>query len=277
MIHFVPVDTHTNISYSDYKHISFGKKNDDTNCQYKINHHPERIYPERCQRSRRTLIMNNLIPIDEIIKITKEAGATFGHGDPKTHLAYLTKLRLLPQAVRRKVNNKVTGCYPSFVIDTLLEIERLKDQGLTHSQIKHQLAHNNQVLTLDNQAAESEINTQGWKGFLPAYRYSTISSGVSGNSVAFLVIGLLLGFLVATINNMNNMKSATIAAVEKGNQPVMMVATNPASIPDSYSQNLINLVTRPQTQGANTVYVIALPQQNLNKLGQMNINNLNKN
>lgn len=72
----------------------------------------------------------NLLPIGQVAKLART---------DKIHLAYLTKLRLIPQTIRRKVDGKISGCYPLEVIDKLQKIEVLKNKGLSYSQIKWEL------------------------------------------------------------------------------------------------------------------------------------------
>ncbi len=201
----------------------------------------------------------NLATIDQIIDNARQAGATFGHGDPKTHLAYLTKLRLLPQTVRRKIGDRIIGCYPPSVVNQLLNIEGLKSQGLTYSQIKYQLATTNEVQVFNPIPS-------------PLPHYSSPALSQSGNAVAFLIVGLFLGFLTATINS-NHLATQTQASATT--QATALPTTQPSL--DSSSQNLVRLVTNGQTESADTVYIIALPQQNLDKLGKININYLNRN
>lgn len=199
----------------------------------------------------------NLSPITQIINIAKSSGATFGHGDAKVHLAYLAKLRLLPQAVRRKVSGKITGCYPMSVVSRLLDIERLKNEGLTYSQIRFEL-----------QKSRSELIEA-----TPSFHFSTPNHQIpqaNQNTVAFLVIGLFLGFLMATVNSIGN-KTTTVPPIAS---PVEAVSVTPV---DPYSQTLVNLITSPNGRANSPIYVIALPQQNLDKLGKVNINYLNKN
>ena len=110
--------------------------------------------------------MDKLFPINQIIKTAKANGINFGAADPKTRLAYLTKLRLLPQAIRRKVGSQVSGYYPVDVVDRLSRIERLKDAGLTYPQIRYELA----------KATENH--------FAP------------NSGLVFLFVGLILGYLL---------------------------------------------------------------------------------
>ncbi len=117
-------------------------------------------------------------------------GVDFGFGDPKIHLAYLTKLRLLPQAIRRKIGNTITGCYPESVVDNLKRIESLKNKGLSYSQIRLQMER-------------------------PAYSVNLNLTGL-----VYLVVGLVLGYLLAIKNTgptVNLPLSQAIQLMNQGN------------------------------------------------------------
>lgn len=173
-------------------------------------------------------IQNNLLTIDEIISKAKKMGSSLGHGDPKVHLAYLTKLRLLPQSIRKKVGNTIIGCYPEAVISQIKKIEELKASGLTYSQIRFQL---NKPSIEQNFAFSQRPQL-----FAPNY-----------NSLSFLIIGLILGFLLATHNN----------------QPLAQNIAVP-------SEHLVKTV-EATSSSSDPIYLIAIPEQNLYKLGQTNI------
>ena len=129
-------------------------------------------------------VATNLLPISQIIKQARIMGANFGFGDPKTHLAYLTKLHLLPQASRKKIGQDIVGCYPEYVVDLLMKIEGLRAQGLTYPQIKFKL--------------ENPVGNQPYV-------------------VAFLIVGLILGYLLgmqrgSTINSIGSETALTVPA-----------------------------------------------------------------
>lgn len=122
-------------------------------------------------------------------------GANFGFGDPKTHLAYLTKLHLLPQTVRRKIGTEIAGCYPDYVADLLLRIESLRASGLTYPQIKYKL---------ENPAS----NNQPY-------------------ALAFLVIGLILGYLLGVQKSpIINSSGQTIAVAIPAEITILGARTN---------------------------------------------------
>lgn len=151
---------------------------------------------------------DQLVPISTISKLS---------GVSKIHLAYLTKLRLIPQTIRRKVDGAITGCYPESVLKQLQKIEGMKDRGLTYSQIRFAI----------NSPAALNFNING---------------------PAFLIIGLVLGYIVA------NLRVSAPTAV--------------ASVPAD-----TKLTVRHETQ-SDPVYLIAIPEKNLYKLGKLDINSL---
>ncbi len=167
----------------------------------------------------------NLLPIDQIVKRAREQGASLGHGDPKVHLAYLTKLKLLPQTLRRKIGDKIQGCYPDYVLPLLSKIENLRSKGLSYSQIRFQLNENQTLVTAQ---------------YPPS----------SNQGLAFLIIGLILGFLLATSNSIPGYK--------------------PTEVPTTDLQKIVS----NQSSSSDPIYLIAIPNQNLYKLGKININEL---
>lgn len=145
----------------------------------------------------------NLLPIGQIAKTVKT---------DKIHLAYLTKLGLLPQTIRRKIAGKMTGCYPDWAVSQIRKIEDLKNSGLAYSQIK-----------------------------TPAPVYNL-------NPLALLIIGLLLGYILATSNPSTSLRAS------------QQLATSFPPL-DETSSTMLKVL-------------IAVPKQNLYKLGQININEL---
>lgn len=180
------------------------------------------------------MINDQLAPIPMIINQAQAVGVRFGHGNPRVHLAYLTKLRLLPQAVRRKINGTVVGCYPWETVQKLKRIEELKDDGWSYGEIRREL-----------------LEPQDQERVMPA-----VVNQYSGG-LAFLVIGLFLGYLAAVVS----------LKMTPGQQP--MISSVQAAAP---------VVSKPDlpilTSGGNDepIYVIALPGGNLGKLGKSLIN-----
>lgn len=118
----------------------------------------------------------NLIPTNQIISQATKEGYDFS-GEPKVHLVYLTKLGLLPSAVKRKIDGSLTGCYPDWTIDRLLEIQKLRSEGLTFTQIRHILSNSSTLQLFES----------------PTPRLSSSPTP----SLLFLFLGVILGFFLA--------------------------------------------------------------------------------
>lgn len=212
-------------------------------------------------------MQNNLISIDEIITRARKLGATLGHGSPKVHLAYLTKLHLLPPAIRRKtrlpdgqVSSKITGCYPEYVILLVKRIEEMKTAGLTYSQIRFQLKNQDEMPGARDKRLDWKQEIGG-KSLIPNF-YSPDPNLVprllfpasSPNALAFLITGLILGFLLATSRNLNQ------------------TPPTPITILPGESNSPITQAIRSNNSSSDPIYVIAIPNQNLYKLGKTDIN-----
>lgn len=81
-----------------------------------------------------------LISVEELITKLKENNINLGKGDPYNRLRYYTKIGLIPHMIRKKnSNNTNSGHYPKDVIDKIIQIENLKNQGLSNEAIVSQL------------------------------------------------------------------------------------------------------------------------------------------
>ncbi len=150
----------------------------------------------------------NLVPISQVVKAAQT---------DKVHLAYLTKLRLLPQTIRRKIGDHIEGCYPESVIPLLSKIENLKNAGLTYSQIKFQL--------------RDEPT--------PAYAVAQPQS----SPLVFLFIGLILGYLLAASRPVSPQPSTAIAVSPLDETSKAMLPDNPIYLIAVPKQNLYHLGT----------------------------------
>jgi hypothetical protein len=177
---------------------------------------------------------DQLIPIKQIAKAV---------GTDKIHLAYLTKLRLIPQTIRRKVNGQIMGCYPEYVIGLIQKIETLKNKGLTYSQIRFELG---------NTKAVANPNPV----FLHDYATLPNNPMTPANPLIFLVIGLVLGYVLFSLNTINSAIASKNIAASALPAQTSVVSTDPAA--------------------AGQVYLIAIPNKNLYKLGQTNLTTLLK-
>lgn len=161
-------------------------------------------------------------------------GVSFGRGNPKVHLAYLTKLRILPQAVRRKIDGKIQGCYPQSAISTIQRAEELKNSGLTYSQVRWQLS------SATNYAV------------LPNYNL---------NQILLLVVGLLLGYLIGT---------RQYIAPSSGLGTAAALANSPI---DRNTQVYVKLITADYQDDLIAVPALS-PKENLYRLDKVNIDSL---
>ncbi|MEK7565726.1 MAG: hypothetical protein AAB506_01620 [Patescibacteria group bacterium] len=157
--------------------------------------------------------MSKLISISDLIHQAKLRGVNLGSGNPRTHLTYLSEIGLLPSAIRRKSNSSLEGHYPNDALETLGKIESLKSQGLSYNQIKNQL-------------------------YVPA------PSSPPNNSLAFLIIGLILGFLLARGQTAAAPSSVLAAQVslDKTDQSIYLL-----SIPKEYI-NLNKIEWKPNNK-----------------------------
>ncbi|MBI3887435.1 hypothetical protein HY310_00010, partial [Candidatus Microgenomates bacterium] len=179
------------------------------------------------------MLSDQLIPID---KIAKQAGTD------KIHLAYLTKLRLIPQTVRRKVGDKISGCYPAFVVSQIKRIEELKTRGLTYSQIRFEM--DNKSLVTNNEPIIENFSRQ-----------SNNFSQQNFNPMVYLVIGLILGYVLFSLNSINNNLS------NKDNKVVTMANTLPS---ETDVQKVMKVSVAGESDPASSqVYLIAVPNKNL--------------
>lgn len=195
-------------------------------------------------------MQNNLLAINEVISRARKSGVFLGHGDPKVHLAYLTKIRLLPQTVRRKIGDRIVGCYPEYVIPLLSKIEEMKSARLTYSQIKYQLQNQTQ------DPGKLPFSSSPLPASFLESHYPNPLSG-SHSSITFLFIGLILGFLLAV--NSNN--SALV--------PNRQIS---ATLPENHNSQPAIRIVEGGNATTDPIYLIAIPNQNLYKLGKTDIN-----
>lgn len=145
--------------------------------------------------------MSKLISISQLLHQAKLRGINLGSGNPKTHLTYLSEIGLLPNAIRRKPRHSagLEGHYSSDTLDDLEKIESLKSQGLSYNQIKNQLF--------------AHIPDIPHTPYLP-------------NNLVFLIIGLILGFLLARGQTVTPPPSvlASQVALDKTDQAIYLIS-----------------------------------------------------
>ncbi len=155
---------------------------------------------------------NQLLTISEFIEAARKQGASFEGGDAKVHLAYLTKLGLLPSAIKKKINGEIQGCYPKDSINKLLEIQSMKNSGITYSQISRVpsvVEGPSKLIAITEPLASVGINLQ-----------------IKPSNFAYLVLGLVIGVLVSTlntsglaaINGQNNLPLGQSVSIDNTNQ-----------------------------------------------------------
>lgn len=77
-----------------------------------------------------------LIAVRDLIRMAKRKGIDLGKGDPYNRLRYYTKIGWLPHMVRKTGNKGVVeGHYPFWVLERLIFIDKLKNQGLSNVEI----------------------------------------------------------------------------------------------------------------------------------------------
>ncbi len=173
--------------------------------------------------------MSDLITINEL---TNQTGTT------KVQIAYLTKLGLLPKAIKKKINGEMTGCYPKDSLNKIEEIKNMQNQGITLSQMQKTNLLPVQELSLVQ---------------IPAINNDFVIK-VKPSNFAYLFLGLVIGVLVSTLNTsgLNTMNKV-----------------------DSLSLN--NSVKMHSGSDKSNVYLIAVPKTSLDNLDKTNINYLIKN
>jgi hypothetical protein len=84
--------------------------------------------------------MDELISIENLVEEARKRGVDFGKGDPYNRLRYYTKIGWLPHMIRKKDDKGNTrGHYYSWVLDRIIEIEKLKEAGADNRDISKKL------------------------------------------------------------------------------------------------------------------------------------------
>lgn len=179
----------------------------------------------------------HLISISDLISEAKRRNLALGQGDPADHLFYLGKLSLIPRATRKKVDGRFEGHYPSEVITMLENISRLKNNGLSYSQMK---------------LASPPVLTPS-----PALTPERTTTIVTSNQAAFLFAGLLIGYLLA---------SRPVA----GDDPAVVIQAGGLS--PSAGDPSTRFTLSPEAASEERIYVITAPKNSLGSLGPTTIN-----
>ena len=106
--------------------------------------------------------MDAFTEVTNIIEQAQKKGVNFGKSSPYNRLRYYTKLGLLPHMERRKnAQGSIVGHYPSWTLERLVLIEKLKNEGLENSQIAKKIqeinAKQNTLSALKNPSLRSKI------------------------------------------------------------------------------------------------------------------------
>lgn len=171
-----------------------------------------------------------LIPISQVVSLAKSHGINLGHGDSEEHIFYLSKLGLLPKASKKRVEGRIKGHYPDWVIERLQKITDLKKKGLSYSQMKFYLT-------------ETDYSTSPLS--------QTPNVALTSNNLVILVIGLILGYLLS----------------QNSLSPRPNVPESSASLSDQNLQELVRSTVRALNQPAEdervTIYSVSLPENSL--------------
>jgi len=93
-----------------------------------------------------------LISVDELIQQARQNSIDFGKGNPYNRLRYYTKIGWLPHMIRKKGENNranhAQGHYPSWALDRLIFIEKLKNKNTTNDEITKKLKKKDTTQTL---------------------------------------------------------------------------------------------------------------------------------
>jgi hypothetical protein len=84
---------------------------------------------------------NDLLPLEEIVELSKKKNVDFGSGEPYNRLRYYTKLGWIPNMIRKKDEEGIVrGHYPKQVVFLLTKIDKYKKAGLDNDQITKKIS-----------------------------------------------------------------------------------------------------------------------------------------
>lgn len=129
--------------------------------------------------------MEQLVDIDKLIKDAKAQGVKLGKGDPYNRLRYYTKIGWLPHMTRKKTKGgDIKGHYPKWVLDRLVRIQELKEQGYSNDEISDKINTRNKLHDM-----YAKVNSDTFRNKLISYV-----------SVSILIIILLVEMEVIDIS-----------------------------------------------------------------------------
>jgi len=170
-----------------------------------------------------------LISLSQILAAARHQEINLGKGNPEEHIFYLAKRGLVPKATRKRVKGKVEGYYPAWILDQLRKIAGLKSKGISYSQMKLYL--------------QSEENHS------PSPRALTLP--LTSNNLAILVIGLILGYLLA--------------------QNSASPSTNKTTLLDRELPEQARILDQPTAGDESRIYSISLPENSLRFLDKSHL------
>jgi len=107
--------------------------------------------------------METLISTEKLIEEAKSKGIDFGKGDPYNRLRYYTKIGWLPHMQRKKNDDETsitTGHYPKWALKRLIQIESLKNKGLSNEEIAKRISTINRLQNIQSAIFSPEFRTK---------------------------------------------------------------------------------------------------------------------
>lgn len=106
--------------------------------------------------------MDRYLEVSKLIQAAQAKGVNFGKSHPYNRLRYYTKIGLLPHMERRRNDDgNIVGHYPSWTLERLLFIEKLKSEGIENEEIKkrveEQYAKQSTVKALTNPRVRNKL------------------------------------------------------------------------------------------------------------------------
>ncbi len=125
------------------------------------------------------------LPVDKIIEIAKKEGINLGKGNPYNRLRYYTRMGWIPHM--RRIGKTLKGHYPKQVIDTLKQIQKLKEAKVPNKEIS-------KILNTQTSEGLFRIDLQG------------ISYKIKRSNIKILAKLILLGGVLAYLNQIRLIK-----------------------------------------------------------------------
>lgn len=139
--------------------------------------------------------MEAFISTENLIKSAVQKGVNFGKSDPYNRLRYYTKIGWLPHMQRKKIDDEgdVKGHYPTWALERLVLIEKLKKQNVPNDQITKRLNTNTKSQDIWRYLSSPEI-----KNKLFFYSSLVILGVVVANEMEIIHLGKPKSFLFSS-------------------------------------------------------------------------------